>query len=259
MKQAVITGATGGIGKCYAEQLAAQGNHLILIANDTPGLQEMQAKIQSAYKGIQVGIITADLCSAEGIRILAQHLGGIQVDLLVNSAGYRERSPFLSENADTIERLMHIHIHAPVQLIHAVLPGMMQRRNGAIITVSSLAAFVPAPGSSIYNASKAFLNAFTESIHMEAAPYNVYVQTLCPGFTNTTFHRGAAHKRHGFHNLLWMQPEEVVRNSLRNLHRKVVCVPGLLNRMIRTGIALSPRKAYYRIAGRLAGRIRPHD
>ena len=164
----------------------------------------------------------------------------------MNNAGFGTWGTF--EKIPTEQHLAMIqdHILATVRLSRAALPGMMSRRHGAIINVSSIAAFLPNPGNVTYCASKAYLNSFSLALQSELSHTGVRVQALCPGFTVTEFHDNpeyaARNIRAKIPAALWMSADDVVAASLKELRRgRVICIPGLKNRVLvalgRSGLA----------------------
>lgn len=258
-KLALITGATGGIGKAYAKQLAKSKYDLILSGRQEDKLKELADGLSAKFS-IKAYPVISDLSTPEGIKLLTNKIdeqGG--VDMLVSNAGYAERSRFDDKAVDDIMNMISVHINATVQLVHAVLPGMKKKKSGSIISVSSLSAYVPAPGSSIYSSSKLFLNSFMESIHMEVRKLGIKVQSLCPGLTHTNFHGGSSVEKsvevRGVS--LWMEPEDVVYASLRTLgKRSVIYTPGGINKILRAILPILPRRPYYAIVGKVARKFR---
>ena len=140
-------------------------------------------------------------------------------------------------------------------MIHAVLNQMVGRKEGAIINVSSLGAYMPGRGASMYAATKVFLKSFTESLSIELRQSGVRFQSLCPGLTRTNFHNRRSAGKNGIskNRLMWMDAEDVVDISQRSLKRGVVvCIPGWLNKILATMVSLAPRRLYYGIAGKSA-------
>ncbi|MEJ2558462.1 MAG: SDR family NAD(P)-dependent oxidoreductase, partial [Anaerolineae bacterium] len=158
------------------------------------------------------------------------------LDLLINNAGFGAPGPFVEVDLVRHMAMIQVHIIASVRLSRAALPGMMARRRGAIINVSSLASFVPLPGSTTYSATKAYLNVFSEALQAELKGTGVQIQALCPGFTHTGFHYTPEHRVYGgprFPELLWMSAPEVAAQSLDALSRgQVIFIPGLKNRLL---------------------------
>lgn len=260
-KLALVTGATGGIGLSFAGRLASEGYDLVITGRNSRKLAETTQNLRDNNPGINIEAIVADLSVAADISSLVKYIqASARVDILVNCAGYGERSLFNDEQEHEILDMLSVHITATVQLVHAVLPLMMKQHSGAIITVSSLAAFVPAPGASIYSSSKAFLNTFMESLHMELHQYGIKVQSLCPGPTHTDFHNGVDVAQSVSGIDVWMEPDEVVEISLRALEKsEVICIPGGVNKMLKNLASVLPRKPYYILAEKMARKFRGED
>lgn len=255
---ALITGATGGFGSAFARRLAAMKYDLILTDMDPSALNKMAETLQTAYP-VSVRTEVVDLSDDKAIARFADKLTrNGAIDVLVNCAGFGEGIRFSQEKLERQLRMIQVHISAAVQLVHAVLPGMIRKRSGKIITISSLSAFLPAPGNSVYAGTKAFLNSFMESIHMEVSGYGIQVQSLCPGLTQTGFHEKLKQegKRAKLNKVVpWMEAEEVVDYSFKCLaRRRVICVPGCFNRTVRKSVPLVPRKSFYSIAKKFAGK-----
>lgn len=263
-KIAVITGATGGLGKAFARHLAAAGYNLLLSGRSSYKLHLLADEMSTVY-GVEVQAIAADLSHRSGIDKLVDSISTLpRIDMLVSNAGYGERAMFEDEHISDALDMIRVHIDATVQLVHAVLPHMRRQRAGDIIAVSSLSAYVPAPGSSIYASTKTFINTFMESIQMEVHSYGISVQSLCPGLTHTGFHDGAVEKNTmnaGGINM-WMDADDVVAASLRGLKKgSVVYIPGMKNRLLKFLIGLLPRSCYFIISQKMTSRVRaanPH-
>lgn len=258
-RTAIITGATGGLGMAFAKKLAQQQYNLVISGRQEDKLTEMSRQLSERYS-VAVEPIIADLSCAEGIRVLTDKIDELgSVDTLVSNAGYGEHSLFNDERVDDVMKMISVHINATVQLVHKVLPDMIRKKCGNIISVSSLSAFVPAPGSSIYSSSKLFLNSFMEAIHMEVHKLGIRVQSLCPGLVHTGFHQGSMteHTVEMRGVSLWMEPDEVVYASMRGLQRgEVICVPGHVNKLIKSLVPVLPRRPYYSVVKRIARKFR---
>jgi short-subunit dehydrogenase len=151
------------------------------------------------------------------------------LELLVNNAGFGTQGKFSSTDVQGQDQMHRLHVVATLRLTHAALAGMIQRRRGGIINVSSVAAFWQSPGSVSYCATKAWMNSFTEGLAMELkiAGSPVKLQALCPGFTRSEFHDTAGMDRNLVPASLWMRAEDVVAESLRGLERgKRIVIPG---------------------------------
>jgi len=226
---AVVTGASSGIGRAYAERLASDGMDLVLVARRADRLASLKRDLES--RGVGVRTVVADLGCAEDVERLAKELGTLPVDLLVNNAGLGHYMPFAQLPFERARELVDVNALAPVFLARAVMPGMLQRGRGSIINVASLLAFSGAaraphlPQRAVYAATKAFLVTFTEILAAELAGTGVNVQVVCPGIVRTEFH-----SRQGMDlsSVPRMEPEHIVTASLSDLARGVVVsIPAL--------------------------------
>jgi short-subunit dehydrogenase len=252
--QACVTGASAGIGAAFAERLAKDGYDLILVARSRDRL-EAAAKQLHKQHGITAEPLPADLTDAAELRIVERVVEDADLDLLVNNAGFGTVGAFAKLETDREEQQIRLNVVALVRLTRAALPGMLARKRGNIINVSSLAAFQPAPYNATYGATKAFVNSFTEGLHEELRGTGVRVQALCPGFTRTEFQARAGIDVSDLPSFVWMTPEAVVDAALTGLRTgDVVCVPGLANRTLVTLIGTLPRNLLRRIAANLGRR-----
>ncbi len=231
---AAITGASSGIGAAFARLLAGRGYNLLLAARREDRLKALGAELRGAH-GIQVEAFQADLADPADLARLAQRLEQIGPEILINNAGFGLPGRFVDIPADRLRAMVQVHIAASVELCRAVLPGMIARGRGGIINVSSIASFLPAGGVA-YTSTKAFLNAFSQTLAAELAGTGVTVQALCPGFTRTEFHDRPEYdglKNSVVPGPLWMSAERVAALSFAALGRgPVVFVPGYLNRAL---------------------------
>ena len=249
-KTALITGATSGIGKCFAERFASMGYDIIITGRRKKIIDGIARDIATRH-GVKAGVLIAELSEEVGIRKVLKAISGCEnLAALVNNAGFGLDGTFIERKIAEHLAMAEVHVGAPLRFIHAALPGMIARREGIIINLSSLGAWTPAPINGVYGGTKAFLNVFTESLHMEARQHGIRVQALCPGFTTTDFHTqmGVEEEIHSQRMFYWMKPEDVVDYSMKCLATgKVVCVPGFPNRMIRALVGMLPRRLYYRV------------
>lgn len=251
---ALVTGASSGIGKAFAEALAQRGYDLILVARRLEQLEAVADELNSR-NGIHTEVLTADLTNDEDVIRVAERIDGVDnLSMLVNNAGFGVESPFVSSDIERQLDMVRVHDIATMRLTRAALPGMTARRRGDIINISSIGGFFPYPNNAVYNASKAFLITFTETLHIELAGSGVRAQVLCPGFTRTGFHAAEGTDTSHLPGGIWMNPNEVVNESLRALERgKVVVIPGRRNRLFALLFKL-PRPLLYRIAALLVRR-----
>lgn len=186
---ALITGASAGIGRAFAESLAGRGYDLIVTARRHARLEELASRLRAEYGGIRVEIVVADLADAaapETIALEAERLG-MNVDLLVNNAGFGTHGRFETLPPDRERGEIAVNVAALVALTHAFVPGMLERGHGGVINVASTAAFAPVPYMAVYGATKAFVRSFSEALHEEVHARGVRVMALCPGATATEF------------------------------------------------------------------------
>jgi uncharacterized protein len=164
------------------------------------------------------------------------------VDLLVNSAGIGLGSSLLRSTQDDLDRLLALNVAAVQRLTRAALPGMVERRRGAVVNVSSVAGFAPMAGTT-YAASKAWVTNFSESAGLAVRRYGVRVMALCPGYTRTEFHARAGINQGKIPAWLWLSPEDVVRAGLRDLRRgRLVSVPDWRYKVGAFGLRHMPRR-----------------
>jgi short-subunit dehydrogenase len=232
---ALVTGASSGIGAAYARALAVRGYHLILVARRQERLQDLATELRQRY-GIAAGFLVADLAHPSAVARVEQFIANCaNLEVLVHAAGFGTMGAFATIPAKRHLEMLQVHNVAAVRLTHAALPGMLARRRGAVVLVSSAAAFAPVIGNVTYCASKAYLVAFAEGLQAELSGAGIRVQALCPGFTDTEFHETPEYAPFGVKaripRFLWMSSEAVVAASLAALERgEVVCVPGWINR-----------------------------
>ena len=239
----VITGASAGIGAAFARQLAAAGFDLTLVARREERLAALAAEL-SATHGIHAEPWAADLARAADVAALGEYLARAgDLVLLINNAGFGTRGHFVEVELERSLDMIHVHVVATVALCRAALPGMIARGQGAIINVSSIAAFFPSAGGANYGATKAYLNAFSETLAAEVRGTGVRVQALCPGFTVTEFHEVGDYQefdRAEIPGVVWMPADEVAAASLAALgDDRVIVVPGAKYRTI-VAMANSP-------------------
>src|SRR4051812_49073494 len=189
--RAIVTGASSGIGEVFARRLAAGGYDLLLVARRAERLAALASELTQQF-GIAAEPLVADLASAEGRDAAVARLESADdAAILVNNAGFGVWGTFASTDETKHLAMIELHVVTSVRLCRAVLPGMIARRHGAIVNVSSLAAFLPMPNFVTYAATKAYLLSFSEGLRTELRGTGVRVQALCPGFTHTGFQEAA--------------------------------------------------------------------
>jgi hypothetical protein len=258
---ALITGASSGIGAEFARQLAARGHDLALTARRADRLEGLAGELRHRH-GIEVTVLPHDLADPSTPQTLCDALQqrGLQVDWLINNAGYGVPGTFEANDWPTHANFLQVLLTAPTELTWRLLPGMRQRGRGRIINVASLAGHVPGPaGHTLYAASKAYLIKFSQSLALENQTSGVHVCALCPGFTWSEFHdvtrtRDKMDKLPAF---MWLSAEEVVRQGIAAVERgDAVHIPGRINRAVKTIVQLMPDRLALRLSARESKRYR---
>lgn len=250
-KWALVTGASAGIGYELAEQLAADGAHLVLTARRTDRLQKLAADL-SAKHGIHVEVFTADLtCPEAPPEILAfTNRKGLEIELLVNNAGFGAFGYIHDIPESRLLEMVQVNCSAVVHLTRLYAAPMVQRRHGDILIVASTAAFQAVPFNSAYAATKAFDLIFAEGISEELRPFGVNVCALCPGPTTTEFQRVANQPDRAFK--VAETAEKVARTGLEGLAKgKTTVISGAMNRFMMEAERLAPRRFVARAAAKM--------
>lgn len=190
-KTALITGASSGIGAAAASSLAAHGLKVILVARRREKLKQLAREISAL--GSQALVMTADLSILQGAEQLVCDLfqKGFSVDVLVNNAGFGWYGYYADMPWQTAAEMLQVNVSTVIQLTRLLLPGMLERRCGHIINIGSIAGSMPNQGIAVYSASKAFLDAFTTSLHRELRGSGVQISVVRPGPVRTEFFQTA--------------------------------------------------------------------
>lgn len=241
----LVTGASAGIGAAFARDLAIRGHDLVLTARRVDRLESLADELRTKH-GTTVTVLPADLAVPDAVHRLCDTLAerGLEVDWLINNAGYGLTGTFEASDWSAHEAFIRVLMTAPAELVWRLLPGMRRRGYGRIINVASLAGHVPSSaGHTLYAASKAYLIKFSQSLALENRHLGVNTCALCPGFTWSEFHdvtgtRDLMNKLPGF---MWQTAEEVVREGVDAVERgEVVHVTGRVNRLIKALMKLLP-------------------
>ena len=256
-RYALITGASSGIGECFASALAGRGHNLVLTARSEDKLSQLAADLVRQHP-IQVEVIPADLSSRDAAPQLASTLKdkSLDVDLLVNNAAFGARGEFWKLPLDRQMAMVRLNINALAELTHLLLPAMVARGEGAIINVSSTVSFQPTAYTSTYAATKAYVSSFSMGLAEELRPHGIRVVTLCPGSTRTNFFEAG---NYGVRNLPggMQEPKEVVEEALRALDGGGgLVVPRLLNKSMIFVQRFCPREIVAKFAARI---FRPRE
>ena len=232
---AVVTGASSGIGREFAHQLAPNCEHLVLVARRESYLNELKGELESRGLRLHVHIVVADLTSAaERESVLrATQEAGLRVDLLVNNAGMGDYGEFRSADWDKTAAMIELNMMALTHLCHLFLPQMIARQSGGIINVSSLASTLPIPDFAVYAATKAYVSSFSEALRIELKDFKIPVVALCPGPVHTEFgsvaNRNEGDSSFGAQEMFYVDQDLVVRKALDGLKENSARVfPGML-------------------------------
>jgi len=235
-RTALITGASAGIGECFAEFYAAKGYDLILTARREGRLRELAAALSSEH-GIKCHTVAGDLADPAAPETIWADITaqGLTVDLLINNAGYGMTHHFTDYEWAAHRDFIQIMVTAYAHLCHLALPGMQERGYGRIINVASLAGLAPGTiGHTLYGASKAFLIKMSESLALEHEGTGVHVTALNPGFTRSEFHTtaGVQETVDRMPKWMWMQAPDVVAEAYEASEKGLAqIVPGRANRI----------------------------
>jgi short-subunit dehydrogenase len=249
-KTALITGASSGIGKAFAQALATRGAHLILVARSQDKLQALAQTLSKAH-GVSVEVIAADLSAEGAAQTVYQTVQqrGLVVDMLINNAGFATHGRFETLAAARDHEEVMLNTTTVADMTHAFLPAMLDKGDGAVINVASTAAFQPVPYMAIYGATKAFVLSFSEALWAECRPRGVRVLALCPGATDTAFFGVVGTEEVTIGSK--MTPERVVAIALRALERgRSYVITGRNNTLLAQAPRLLPRQIVARLAER---------
>jgi short-subunit dehydrogenase len=235
MGTALVTGGTSGIGAEFARQLANRGHDIVLVARDTGRLDAMATELRAL--GRTVEILEADLADPDDTARVATRLGDREypIDYFVNNAGFRVTSRLASPDVVEHDRALNVMIRAVLVLGGAVAPVMRERGVGAIINVASINGQLRLSG---YSAIKAWVRVYSESLSNELRGSGVTVTALMPGWVRTEFHQraDAARPDQGrgrIPNFLWLEPELLVRECLRDVDKgRVISIPTVRYRFL---------------------------
>lgn len=251
---ALVTGASSGLGECFARQLAASGHDLVLVARRVEQLKRLAGELSAAHGG-SAEVLPADLGDKAQLQQVADRIAA-GVDAVINNAGFGFYGPVVDHDARQEWGMVEVDVLAVAALTHAALQVMVPRRSGRILNVSSVAGFASTPNSATYSAAKGFVLMYSEAVHDEVVGHGVYVTVLCPGFTRTEFQTTAGVEAKGLPSFAWADADDVVREGLAALERnQAVCVPGLVNKMAAVSPRFAPRAIVRRISAQVMKRL----
>ncbi len=258
---ALITGASAGIGREFAQQLANRATGLVLVARRGERLEELRAELTKRAPNLKVHIRVVDLADKSQIDALINWLAQnkIDIDLLVNNAGLGDYGPFATSDPDRTDRIIQVNITALTLLTRGLLPPMITAKRGAILNVSSSAGFLPIPGMTVYAASKAYVTSFSEALRAELRGTGVSVTALCPGPVHTEF--GEAAKRPGREpersgESVYVSTEQVVADALAAVEAdRPLIIPGFFMKLAMFLVRITPMSILRRASRISAKRV----
>ena len=244
----LITGASAGLGVEFANQCAARGDEIILVARRKDRLNKLAAELGKAH------VIAADLGKPTALAKLLTEIKsrGLWVQTLINNAGFGLRGRFDALPLDRQLEMIDLNIRSLTNLAFLFIDDMRAHGGGSILNVASTAAFQPGPNMAVYFATKAYVLSFSEALHEEWKDRGIKVSALCPGPTRTEFGDVAGIKTLGSFDRLAMEVEPVVRAGLEGLDRnQAIVIPGATNKIGAWVTRLAPRSTVRKIAGSL--------
>ena len=248
----LVTGASSGLGAEFARQLAARGSDLVLVARSADRLAALADELQVRHR-VAVTTLPADLSLADEVSRVVSATATTEVGVLVNSAGFGTYGTFADLDAGREHDEVMVNAMAAVDLAHAVLPGMLARRRGGIITVASSIAFQPSPRQAVYGATKAFALAFSEALWAETRGSGVRILVLCPGPVATGFFASLGDQ--AATSIIYRRaadPADIVKAGLRGFdHDTMTVIPGLRTRLLAQGHRFLPRKVMVRMTDKM--------
>ncbi|GLQ46105.1 oxidoreductase [Dyella lipolytica] len=258
---ALITGASSGIGAIYADRLARRGYDLILVARNRERLDQLARRLSDAT-GRAIQVFPADLNNAADLAAVENLLRTDKsITTLVNNAGFGAATPLLQSDVAKMDEMISLNVSALTRLTYAAAPGLVERGHGAIINIASIVAIAPELLNGVYSGSKAFVLAFTQSLHHELADKGVRVQAVLPGATATEFWDVAGVPISHLPAQIVMPAEDMVDAALAGLDQgELVTIPALpeaadwqayedARQKMSPNLSRSQPAARYRIAG----------
>ena len=259
-ERALVTGASTGIGRAMAVQLAAAGVDLVLVARSGDRLEELAAELRASGRQLDVEVLEADLCDPEGLAAVERRVVAEEapIDLLVNNAGLGYEGPFHAQDASEVWETIGVNVTALVRLTHAALKTMVDSGRGHVVLVSSMASLQGMPMTAVYSATKAFITSFGEAVYEEHKGTGVVVTTALPGLTRTEFHERGRWNLDKWPSVGWQDADEVATETLAAAARsRPEVVTGRTNRVLAALSGISPRHMRRTLIGRVARRAWP--
>lgn len=251
MSVTLITGASSGLGVEFARLAASERRDLVLVARSADKLEALANDLRTAH-GVTVTVLPQDLSQPSSAHAVARELAskGIEIDTLIANAGVGQLAEFATENAEDIEGMLRLNIESLTLLIRLLLPSMVERRSGSILTVASTAAYTPGPLMAVYYASKAYVLHFSVALRNELRGSGVTVTCLCPGPTKTGFQKTANMMAAPmFKKFSTMDAAGVARDGYEGMRRdKAIVITGWSNKLSAFLTRLAPKTLTAKVA-----------
>ena len=254
---ALITGASAGIGREFARQLAKRAETLVLVARREQRLQELRDELSARHPRLRIELHKTDLSQRVAVEELLGWLAdqNLPIDLLINNAGLGDVGAFATADPKRVDDILQVNMVALTLLARGVLPGMIIRKRAAILNVSSSACFLPMPNFAVYAATKAYVTSLSEALRGELHGTGVHISALCPGPVRTEFMEIARRKSTGpaprDPELSYVPVEQAVAEALDGIERnRPIVIPGLFMKLGMSRVRLTPL-AVLRLASRL--------
>lgn len=244
---ALVTGASAGLGREFARQLATNAAAaIVLVARRADRLEELCTELTASHPNLRVFLRATDLSERHDVDALCTWLADqqITVDLLINNAGVGDHGDFATSEPGRVMGMLAVNIAALTALTRALLPPMLERQRGFVLNVSSSASFLPMPGLAVYAATKAYVTSFSEALRMELRDTGVGVSALCPGPVHTEFGAVAARADRPARlgpEFTYVSAEDVVRAALAGVEQdRAVVIPGFVMKLAMLLVRLTP-------------------
>lgn len=242
---ALVTGASDGIGRAFAHELAEAGFDLILVARREAVLAELAEELRSRH-GIDARVAAADLSDAEQVRRVGRDSVGLEIGLFVAAAGFGTSGPFVDGDTEAELNMLDVNCRALAQMTQIFARRFVARGRGGIVLMSSLLAFQGVPRAANYGATKAYVQTLAEGLHAELKSQGVDVLASAPGPVMTSFAQRAVMRMTS-----GATPEEVAADTLKALGRRATVRPGLLAKVLESALKPLPRFGRVFMMGRI--------
>lgn len=250
---ALVTGASQGLGKVFAQALAARGQNVILVARSKDRLEGLADELRH-HGPVAAEVLVADLASPSAGTFLAREIlsRGHQINLLINNAGFGLRGEFSTLPLERQMQMVRLNNDAVVELTYSLLPLLRQQPSAGIINVASAAGFQPIPYASLYAATKSFLMNFSMGLEQELRSSGIRVVTLCPGriLSEAQLADGKDKRKS---RLVYQSPQHVVRDALLALEKSGgLTIPGFTNKFSIFAQRLIPRRVVPKLVAKMS-------